>query len=56
MNWPRLYFYMNIYDTKIGTTFAMITKIVFKLSTIALCMSKIGCKLAKIVLTCHFSM
>ena len=26
-----------------------VTKIVFKLSTIALCMSKIGCKLVKIV-------
>ena len=46
MNWPRLYFYMNIYDTKIGTTFA----------TIARRLLKIGCELAKIVLTCHFSM
>ena len=46
MDWPRLYFCMNIYDTKIGTTFAMIASRLLK----------IGCELAKIVLTCHFSM
>ena len=46
MNWPRSYFYMNIFDTKIGTTFAMIASRLLK----------IGCELAKIVLTCLFSM
>ena len=46
MNWPRLHFYMKMYDTKIVTT----------LATIVRRLLKIGRELAKIVLTCIFSM